>query len=149
VEEGDESFEPEYSESKRTLESVGVKECLERACETLGWADGPEEPADDRYQRGYGVALAMAKSGVPSSEFSRCNITLEDDGTLTVRVGVGDTGQGSETVMGQIAASVFGLGIESVHVKADDTDATPWDNGAYASSTTYISGNATEKAARD
>lgn len=149
IEEGEESFEPAHSESKPELESVGVTECLDRACATVGWADGPDQPDDGRYQRGYGIALTMAKSGVPNSEYSRCSITLEDDGTLTVRIGVGDTGQGSETVMGQIAASVFGLDIASVHVKADDTDATPWDNGAYASSTTYISGNATEKAARD
>lgn len=149
IEEGEESFEPADSESNLELESVGVSECLDRACAALGWSDGPEQPHNDRYERGYGVALAMAKSGVPNSEYSRCAITLEDDGTLTVRIGVGDTGQGAETVMGQIAASVFGLDIGSVHVKADDTDATPWDNGAYASSTTYISGNAAEKAARD
>ncbi len=149
IEEGEESFEPAHSESMAELESVGVEECLESACDTIGWTEGPEKPDDGRYRRGYGVALTMAKSGVPNSEFSRCTITLEDDGTLTVRIGVGDTGQGSETVMGQIAAGVFGLDIESVYVKADDTDATPWDNGAYASSTTYISGNATEKAARD
>ena len=149
ITEGEESFEPPNSESKSKLESVGVSECLDRACGAIGWSDGPDRPNEDRYERGYGVALSMAKSGVPNSEYSRCSITLEDDGTLTVRIGVGDTGQGSETVMGQIAASVFGLDIGSVHVKADDTDATPWDNGAYASSTTYISGNATEKAARD
>jgi len=149
IEEGDKSFEPADSESHEELQSVGAKECLQRACETIGWAEGPDQPDNDRYQRGYGIALTMAKSGVPNSEFSRSNITLEADGTLTVRVGVGDTGQGSETVMAQIAAEVFGIDVESVHVKADDTDATPWDNGAYASSTTYVSGNATEKAARD
>jgi CO/xanthine dehydrogenase Mo-binding subunit len=149
IEEGEEAFEPPDSESEPVLKSVGVSECLDHVCDAVGWADRPDQPAGDRYQRGYGVALTMAKSGVPNSEYSRCQLTLEDDGTLTVRVGVGDTGQGSETIMGQIAASVFGLDIESVHVKADDTDATPWDNGAYASSTTYISGNATEKAARD
>ncbi|AGB38880.1 xanthine dehydrogenase family protein molybdopterin-binding subunit [Natronococcus occultus] len=149
IEAGEGSFEPAYSESEKTLSTVGVTDCLERAAETIGWTEGPAEPEDDRYRRGYGVALTMAKSGVPSSEFSRCDMTLEDDGTLTIRVGVGDTGQGSETVMGQIAAGVLGLDTESVYVKADDTDATPWDNGAYASSTTYISGNATEKAARD
>ncbi|WP_323173286.1 molybdopterin cofactor-binding domain-containing protein [Natrialba sp. PRR66] len=149
IEEGEASFEPASSEAMDELQSVGAQECLERACESIGWSDGPDQPANDRYRCGYGAALSMAKSGVPNSEFSRCNVTLETDGTLTVRVGVGDTGQGSETVMGQIAAEVFGLDINSVHVKADDTDATPWDNGAYASSTTYVSGNATEKAARD
>lgn len=149
IEEGEESFEPADSESTEPLESVGVGECLDTACETIGWAEGPDQSDDERYRRGYGVALAMAKSGVPNSEFSRSQITLEDDGTLTVRIGIGDTGQGSETVMAQIAAGVFGLDVDAVHVKADDTDATPWDNGAYASSTTYISGNATEKAARD
>lgn len=148
VQAGDESFEPEFSESKRLLESVGVGDCLDRVCAAVDWDGGPDEPDEERYRRGYGVALSMAKSGVPNSEFARAHITLETDGTLTVRVGIGDTGQGSETVMAQLAAGVFGLDVDSVHVKADDTDATPWDNGAYASSTTYVSGNATEKAAR-
>ena len=149
IEEGQASFEPPDSEALDELASVGVEECLDRACDAVGWDDGPSRPDDDRYERGYGIALAMAKSGVPNSEFSRCTVTLEADGTLTVRIGVGDTGQGSETVMAQIAAEVLGLDVDDVHVVADDTDATPWDNGAYASSTTYISGNATEKAARD
>ena len=122
---------------------------MDRVCESLNWTDGPPEPDDDRYRRGYGIALTMHKSGVASSEFSGAHITLEDDGTFTLMVGVGDAGQGAETTMAQIAAGVLGVETSDIHVKADDTDATPWDNGAYASSTTYVSGNATEKAAID
>lgn len=149
IHEGQEGFEPAYSQSKGALESVAVGECMERVCDSLDWANGPPEPDDDRYRRGYGIALTMHKSGVASSEYSGAHITLEDDGTFTLMVGVGDAGQGAETTMAQIAAGVLGVEITDIHVKADDTDATPWDNGAYASSTTYVSGNATEKAALD
>ncbi|WP_227377714.1 xanthine dehydrogenase family protein molybdopterin-binding subunit [Haladaptatus halobius] len=149
VQEGDEGFEPGYSQSAGALESVGVGECLEKVCDAVDWDNYPEQDVDERYKRGRGVALTMHKSGVASSEFSGAEITLEDDGTCTLMVGVGDAGQGAETTMAQIAAGVLGLETHEIHVKADDTDATPWDNGAYASSTTYVSGNATEKAALD
>lgn len=149
IQEGETGFEPAYSQSEGALESVGVGECLEAACESLGWDDRPDQPEDDRYRRGYGLALTMHKSGVASSEYAGADITLEDDGTFTLKVGVCDAGQGAETTMAQIAAGVLGVQTHDIHVKADDTDAIPWDNGAYASSTTYVSGNATEKAARD
>lgn len=149
IEEGMKGFEPAYSQSEGVLQSVGVGECLEAVCDSLGWEEGPEQPEDNRYRRGYGLALTMHKSGVASSEYSGAHITLEDDGTFTLMVGVGDAGQGAETTMAQIAAGVLGVSTHDIHVKADDTDATPWDNGAYASSTTYVSGNATEKAARN
>lgn len=147
--EGDEAFDPPFSDSHRSFEAMGLAECVDRACESVGWEDGPDQPDDDRYRRGYGIALGMHKSGVAGDEFAGAEITLEVDATVTLRVGVADIGQGADTAMAQIAAEILGLPTDDVQVKSDDTDTTPWDNGAYGSSTTYIAGNATQEAARD
>jgi len=58
-----------------------------------------------------------------------------------------DLGTGADTVLAQIAAETLGVPVEDVIVYAADTDMTPFDTGAYASSTTYISGGAVLKAA--
>ena len=62
-------------------------------------------------------------------------------------VGATDLGTGSDTVLGQIAAEVLGVPLEDILVYSSDTDMTPFDVGAYASSTTYISGTAVQRAA--
>ena len=63
--------------------------------------------------------------------------------------GATDLGTGSDTVLAQIAAEVLGVPLEDILIYSSDTDFTPFDTGAYASSTTYISGGAVFKAALD
>jgi putative selenate reductase molybdopterin-binding subunit len=75
------------------------------------------------------------------------SLKLNDDGSFNLLVGATDLGTGSDTVLGQIAAEVLGVTLEDIIVYSSDTDMTPFDTGAYASSTTYISGTAVKKAA--
>ncbi len=75
------------------------------------------------------------------------SIKLNDDGSFNVLVGATDIGTGSDTVIAQIAAEVLGVRVEDIVIHSSDTDFAPFDTGAYASSTTYISGGATKKAA--
>jgi putative selenate reductase molybdopterin-binding subunit len=63
-------------------------------------------------------------------------------------IGATDIGTGSDTILGQIAAEELGVSLDDMIVYSSDTDFTPFDKGAYASSTTYISGGAVRKAAR-
>jgi len=77
------------------------------------------------------------------------SIKLNEDGSFNLLVGATDLGTGSDTVLAQCAAEVLGVGVESVVVYSSDTDLTPFDVGAYASSTTYLSGMAVRKAALD
>jgi putative selenate reductase molybdopterin-binding subunit len=72
---------------------------------------------------------------------------MNDDGSFNLLVGATDIGTGSDTILGQIAAEVLGVSLEEIIVYSSDTDMTPFDTGAYASSTTYVSGRAVEKAA--
>jgi putative selenate reductase molybdopterin-binding subunit len=62
-------------------------------------------------------------------------------------IGATDLGTGADTILGQIAAEVLGVPLDDILVYAADTDMTPFDVGAYASSTTYISGMAVKRAA--
>jgi putative selenate reductase molybdopterin-binding subunit len=72
---------------------------------------------------------------------------MNDDGSFNLLVGATDLGTGSDTVLAQMVAEVLGCPLEDVIVYSSDTDFTPFDKGAYASSTTYISGAAAVRAA--
>ena len=63
-------------------------------------------------------------------------------------MGATDIGTGADTMFCQVAAEALGVPVEKIIPYSSDTDMTPFDPGAYASSTTYISGRAVEKAAR-
>jgi putative selenate reductase molybdopterin-binding subunit len=76
------------------------------------------------------------------------SIKMNDDGSFNLLVGATDLGTGSDTALGQMAAEVLGVPLEDIIVCSSDTDLTPFDKGAYASSTTYISGTAVINAAK-
>src|SRR5437773_7264799 len=100
-----------------------------------------------RFRRGVGVSLAMHGTAIPGLDMGGASIKLNDDGSFNVLVGATDIGTGSDTVIAQIAAEVLGVRMEDIIIHSSDTDFAPFDTGAYASSTTYISGGATKKAA--
>jgi nicotinate dehydrogenase medium molybdopterin subunit len=87
--------------------------------------------------------IGFTVSANPSSAVVKMN----EDGTATLLTGTVETGQGSLTILAQIAAQELGIATEDVHVVSADTDATPMDTGAIASRTTYVTGNATKMAA--
>jgi CO/xanthine dehydrogenase Mo-binding subunit len=78
---------------------------------------------------------------------SAATVKVNEDGTATVLTGTVETGQGSLTVLGQIAAEALGIATDDVHVVSADTDVMPVDSGAIASRTTYVTGNAIRLAA--
>jgi CO/xanthine dehydrogenase Mo-binding subunit len=67
---------------------------------------------------------------------------MNEDGSFNLHIGATDIGTGSDTVLAQIAAEVLKVPMEKIIVLSSDTDLTPFDVGAYASSTTYVSGQA-------
>jgi putative selenate reductase molybdopterin-binding subunit len=97
--------------------------------------------------RGLGVALVMQGTAVPNLDMGAASIKMNDDGSFNLLVGATDLGTGSDTVLTQMAAEVLGCQPEDFITYSSDTDFTPFDKGAYASSTTYISGAAVVKAA--
>ena len=132
------------------LRSCRVDECLKRVMELVDWKDRPmtEELPDGRV-RSRGVALTMQGSGISNVDIANVDITLEDDGFYVLRIGATDVGTGADTIMAQIAAEVLGCDVDHVVTKGVDTDNSPFDTGAYASSGTYVTGGAVVKAAQD
>jgi putative selenate reductase molybdopterin-binding subunit len=76
------------------------------------------------------------------------SIKMNEDGSFNLLVGATDLGTGSDTILAQMAAEVLGVPVDDLIVYSSDTDFTPFDKGAYASSTTYISGAAVVEAAK-
>lgn len=129
------------------IESCGLPQCLQIVEEKLHWREKRGKGGNGRFRRGVGVALAMHGTAIPGLDMGGASIKLNDDGSFNVLVGATDIGTGSDTVLAQIAAEVLGVRVEDIIMHSSDTDFTPFDTGAYASSTTYISGGATKKAA--
>ncbi len=95
------------------------------------------------------MAVCMHGTGIAGLDMGAASIKLNDDGTFNLLIGATDLGTGSDTVLAQIAAETLGVPLDDIIVYSSDTDFTPFDTGAYASSTTYISGGAVLKAAEE
>ncbi|MFT4962748.1 MAG: putative selenate reductase molybdopterin-binding subunit [Halobacteriales archaeon] len=130
------------------IQSCGLEECIERGKEAIGYGD-VDHPDDQHRHRGIGMALTKQGSGVAGDELAAAQIKMNEDGSFVLQTGAVDIGSGAESAMARIAAEVLGCDLDDVVVEAADTDTTPHDYGAYASSTTYISGNAVKEAAED
>ena len=131
-----------------TIKSCGIEDCLAAGMEAFGWTQKRARPADrGPIRRGVGMSLHMQGSGIPLIDMAAATIKMNDDGSFHLLVGATDIGTGSDTILGQIAAEVLGVGLDQMVVYSSDTDFTPFDTGAYASSTTYVSGKAVERAA--
>jgi len=129
------------------MESCKLEYCLHRGKEISGWDDiYPYKQISPTKRRAVGMAIAMQGSGIPYIDMGSATIKLNDDGFYNLLIGATDIGQGSDTVLAQIAAESLGCTMEQMIVYSSDSDLTPFDTGAYASSTTYVSGNAVYKA---
>ena len=130
------------------MESCELEYCLHRGKEISGWDEiYPYKQISPTKRRAMGMAIAMQGSGIPYIDMGSATIKLNDDGFYNLLIGATDIGQGSDTVLAQIAAEKLGCTMAQMIVYSSDSDLTPFDTGAYASSTTYVSGNAVFKAA--
>jgi putative selenate reductase molybdopterin-binding subunit len=130
-----------------TIQTCGLAEAAERGAARFGWQGKSQIPGKPHLRRGQGVALVMQGTAIPYLDMGAASIKMNDDGSFNLLVGATDLGTGSDTVLAQMAAEILGCPLEDVIVYSSDTDFTPFDKGAYASSTTYISGAATVRAA--
>lgn len=132
------------------VRSCALEECLRIGAERIGWAEKHGKRCrEGMWVHGVGMACAMQGSGIIGVDMASATIVMQDDGSFRLLVGATDLGTGSDTILAQIAAEVLGIPVDAVLVYSSDTDFTPFDTGAYASSTTYVSGNAVLKAAEE
>ncbi len=135
------------------VQSSGLSECVAQGMQAIDWNRRNRPgwnlvPGKPHLRRGLGVAVCMHGTAIPGLDMGGASLKINDDGSFNLLVGATDLGTGSDTILGQIAAEVLGVPLEDIVVYSSDTDMTPFDTGAYASSTTYISGTATQKAAQ-
>jgi len=137
------------------IHTVGLEQCVAQARAAIGWDDkyGNESWRNSASmpgkRKGIGVAMVMQGTAIPYLDMGGASIKMNDDGSFNLQVGATDLGTGSDTVLAQMAAEVLGVPLDDMICYSSDTDFTPFDKGAYASSTTYISGTAAVNAARD
>ncbi|MBI5242216.1 MAG: molybdopterin-dependent oxidoreductase [Elusimicrobia bacterium] len=134
---------------EQKITSCGLDECIAKGLAAIGWHEKRKLYVQQTgvKRRGLGMACLMQGSGIPEVDMASASLKMNEDGSFNLLLGATDLGTGSDTIMAQIAAEVLGVGVQDVIVLSSDTDLTPFDVGAYASSTTFISGNAVKKAA--
>jgi putative selenate reductase molybdopterin-binding subunit len=137
-----------------TLGECGLGDMLARGKAAFDWKPrprgqpAPAKPAGD-WKTGRGAVIIQQGSGLPGLDAANAEVRLLADGTLLMLSGGADLGTGLDTITAKTAAELLGLDMEDVEVISGDTDVTPFDKGAYASSGTYFSGNAALRAAED
>jgi len=134
----------------QSIGSIGLGRCLRQGARAIDWTrKRKRKKSKGPLKRGLGMACLMQGSSIPQVDMGAASIKMNEDGSFNLLVGATDLGTGSDTVLAQIAAEVLGVNVEQIIVFSSDTDITPFDVGAYASSTTYLSGQAVRKAALD
>ena len=146
------------------INTVGLEECVKQGKLAIEWdqkynnqnwhetgnisISGRNKMKNSSIRKGIGVAMVMQGTAIPYLDMGGASIKMNDDGSFNLLVGATDLGTGSDTVLGQMAAEILGVPLEDIITYSSDTDFTPFDKGAYASSTTYVSGTAVVQAAK-
>jgi putative selenate reductase molybdopterin-binding subunit len=133
----------------QSIDSIGLERCMREGARAIDWKRRRGRPGRGPIKRGLGMCCLMQGSSIPEVDMGAASIKLNEDGSFNLLVGATDLGTGSDTVLAQIAAETLGVELGRILVRSSDTDLTPFDVGAYASSTTYLSGEAVRKAARE
>ncbi|MDY3619214.1 xanthine dehydrogenase family protein molybdopterin-binding subunit [Agathobaculum sp.] len=133
-----------YSEQTN---ACALDRCLARAKELIGWDEKyPCRDMGDGKVRSVGVAMAMQGSGISGVDVGSATVKLSDEGFFNLLIGAADMGTGCDTILAQMAAECLECGVDEIAVFGADSDASPYDSGSYASSTTYVTGKAVERA---
>jgi CO/xanthine dehydrogenase Mo-binding subunit len=151
--------------TEETLRSVGLKACVEAVAKSIGWEEkdrhgdtekrrqGDGRTGRDRdskgtsVQRGKGLACMIKATITPS--VSCAVVKLNEDSSLSIYTGTVEMGQGSETVLAQIAGKELGIPLGSIQVLGVDTDVVPYDLTTSSSRSTFHMGKAVQLAAQD
>ena len=127
--------------------SCALDRCLEHCRAMFGWDEKyPVRDMGNGKVRAAGMAMSMQGSGISGIDTGSATVRLNDDGTYMLAIGAADMGTGCDTILAQMVAEHMECPVDDVFVFGADTDASPYDSGSYASSTTYVTGMAVEKA---
>ncbi|MDP1535921.1 MAG: molybdopterin-dependent oxidoreductase [Burkholderiales bacterium] len=141
VEKGD------VSPHNHKITSCELKQCIDKAADLIHWQD---KRKNKQPNRGLGMGCSVHVNGRRSFgdwDGSSAIVRLNEDGRATIITGEGEIGQGTLTVLRQIAAEELGMPYEDIDITRPDTDVHPHALGALASRVTYVAGNAVKLAA--
>lgn len=128
--------------------SCALDRCLARVHDMIDWdSKYPCRDMGNGKIRAVGMGMAMQGSGITSMDVGSATLKVNDEGFYTLLIGAADMGTGCDTTLAQIAAEVLECPLDNITTLSADTDWSPYDSGSYASSTTYVTGKATEKCA--
>ena len=131
-----------------TANACALDRCIEHCADNFHWKEKyPVRDMGNGKVRAAGMALAMQGSCISNVDVGSCTLKLGDGGTYNMMIGAADMGTGCDTILAQMAAEVLDCDADQISVFGADTDASPYDSGSYASSTTYVTGMATQNAA--
>lgn len=130
-----------------TATSCTLDKCLKKAAQMIGWDDKyPCRDMGNGKVRSVGMAIAMQGSGISGCDVGSATVKLTEEGKFSLVIGAADMGTGCDTILAQMVAEAMECSTDDVYVYSADSDTSPYDSGSYASSTTYVTGKATEKA---
>ena len=130
-----------------TANACALDKCMARCKELFHWDEKyPVRDMGNGKVRAAGVAMAMQGSCISNLDVGSATIKVNDDGGYTMLIAAADMGTGCDTILSQMAAECLECDVDDITVVGADTDTSPYDSGSYASSTTYITGKAVEKA---
>ncbi len=140
--------------SQELVASAGLPACLDalrpRWSAMRAESAAVNEAAEGRVRRGVGIAAmwyGIGNTSLPNP--SEIEVGIRADGSVVLFSGATDIGQGSNTILAQIAADALGVPVASIERVGPDTDLTPDAGKTSASRQTFVSGNATRIAAED
>ncbi len=130
-------------------QSIALKETMRSAADQFDWfkrwtpAPSQEEVEKVERRRGLGIAVGWYRTSIGTfSDGCGANIYAHEDGSVIIHAGVTEMGQGSHTVLAQIAAEELGVHFEDVRVMVPDTDIVPEAGPTVGSRSTALMGNA-------
>ena len=127
--------------------ACALDRCMQHCSDMFGWKEKfPVRDMGNGKVRTAGVAMSMQGSGISGIDVGSVTVKLNDDGGYMLLIAAADMGTGCDTILAQMVAEHMECPVEAVNVFGADTDASPYDSGSYASSTTYVTGMAVEKA---
>ncbi|MDL9937132.1 molybdopterin-dependent oxidoreductase [Gordonia sp. ABSL1-1] len=126
--------------------SYGLDQCLDLAEAALARGNGVAAPDGPGWAVGEGMAIAAIATLAPRGHHSHAEVALDADGIYHIGVGTSEFGNGTTTVHSQIAATVLHTTADRIRLSHGDTDAAPYDTGAFASAGITVAGKAVNAA---
>ncbi|MDI6807642.1 MAG: molybdopterin-dependent oxidoreductase [Candidatus Eisenbacteria bacterium] len=131
----------------QVVSSCGLAQCVALGAKQIGWGKKEKNSDSSSLRRGKAMAVIQQGSGLPGIDSANASLQMLGDGTFMLLIGGTDLGTGLDTMAVKVAAEILGVDVSDISLLAADTDATPFDKGAYASSGTYFTGMAVYRAA--